>query len=300
MMQQKQEPAFRFPAQLIRDTNLSPSAKQLALGIFSLLGPDGVVCATQRRLAALSGLAVSTVNNHLPKLQGKYLNVTKQKARFDRSEGRPRAFASVITCAFPERDYVLIPYSILDKLRRRVIRCTDIPVLLYVRSQVNVNKGYAYPSLKKIVKETGLAMRCVCGALKALAAAGLLYIEKCLKVNGAFSCNSYFFLRGRAAAPAECSQVKSEEAPPQSQDGEYGKFQNNRDKSKITLGFTREERNYRDFIVCTSFLARDEKNGTRLAPPCKTVSSWLFQIVTRFGQSLKHALHVVNFLIAGL
>ena len=78
---------------------------------------------------------------------------------------------------------MLIPYSFLDKLRRRVIRCTDIPVLLYVGSQVNVNKGYAYPSPKKIVKETGLAMRCVCGALKALAAAGLLYIEKCLKVR---------------------------------------------------------------------------------------------------------------------
>ena len=239
MMQKKQEPAFRFPAQLIRDTKLSPSAKQLALGIFSLLGPDGVVCASQRRLAALSGLAVSTVNDHLPKLQGKYLNVTKQKARFDRSEGRPRAFASVITCAFPERDYVLIPYSLLDKLRRRVIRCTDIPVFLYVRSMVNVHKGYAYPSLKMIVKETGLAMRSVCGALKALTAAGLLYIEKCLKVNGAFSCNSYFFLRSRAAAPAQCSQIKSEEAPPQSLDGPYGKFQNNRDKSKITGLFKR-------------------------------------------------------------
>ena len=40
---QKQEPAFRFPAQIIRDTKLSSSAKQLALAIFSLLGHDGAL-----------------------------------------------------------------------------------------------------------------------------------------------------------------------------------------------------------------------------------------------------------------
>lgn len=246
MMQQKQEPAFRFPAQLIRDKNLTPSAKQLALAVFSLLGRDGLVCASQRRLAALSGLAVSTVNEHLPTLQGKYLNVTKRRARFDRSAGRPRGTASVITCAFPERDYVLIPYSFLDKLRRRLIRCSDIPVFLYVRYRMN--KGKAYPSLKKIARETGLALRSVCHALKALTAAGLLYIEKCRKINGAFSCNSYFLLHGHAAASVRSDAVLSMVPPLQSLGGVYGKFQNNRDKSKITGVFKKGKRKYRNLF----------------------------------------------------
>lgn len=199
----KQEPCFRFPAQLIRDIKLSPSARQITLAVFSLLEQDVLVCVPQRRLAALSGLAVSTVNEHLPTLQRKYLNVTKRKARFDRSAGRPRETASVITCEFPERDYVLIPYSSPDKLRRRVIRCTDVPVFLYVRYRMSK----AYPGLKKTAKETGLARCSVCNALKSLTAVGLLYIEKCRKVNGAFPCNSYFLLRGRTVAPTRSVYV---------------------------------------------------------------------------------------------
>jgi len=193
---------------------------------------------------------------------------------------------------------VLIPYSFLDKLRRRVIRCTDIPVFLYVRSQVN--KDHAYPSLKKIARETGLAIRSVCRALKALTAAGLLYIEKCLKINGAFSCNSYFLLHGHAAVLVQCSQVKSADSLPQSPCEVYGKFQNNRDKSKITGVFKEGKEKYRNLFSGILNLLKLKKAAPSWHRLGKTSLVGLFQFVNLFGQRVHDALHKINFLFQRL
>lgn len=241
MQREKYEPSFRLPEKLVRDITLSSSAKQLALVLFCLMAWTGTATASQRRLAALSGLSLSTVNTALPELKRSgYLSVTKRRARYSREKGRYEGQASVYHCCIPEKGYVLVPYRILRKMRTREIRCADIPVLLYLL--LRMNKGRAYPSLSKIARETGVAVSSICGALKALYAAGLLYIQQCIKRAGSFACNSYFLLH-RTRQPEETAGD-----PPRSIVAKlwrwlngYFKFQNNRVKLKITLGFKRGE-----------------------------------------------------------
>lgn len=109
----------------------------------------------KRRLAALSGMSLSTVNRRLrePEKAG-YITAKKELAHFDWDKGRLSRKASVYICHVPETGYLLVPYQLLRRL-------------------------------------CGLGIH---GALKVLEAVGLLYIDRCLKRNGAYSCYSYWLL----------------------------------------------------------------------------------------------------------
>ena len=194
MQREKYEPSFRLPEKLVRDT----SAKQLALVLFCLMAWTDTVTAAQRRFPGYPRHSAT-----LPELKkGDYLSVTKRRARYSRERGRYEGQASVYYCCIPEKGYVLIPYRILRKMRTREIRCSDIPVFLYLL--LRMKKGRAYPSLSKITRETGIAVSSVCGALKAFSTAGLLYIQSYIKRAGSFACNSYFLLHStrQVAQPA--------------------------------------------------------------------------------------------------
>jgi DNA-binding MarR family transcriptional regulator len=192
------EPSFRFPQKLAKDTKgkkITSYAKQLALTMFSYASQrTGKVNKTQRELAKLSGIALDTVSRKLQELEkAGYIAVKRHRAKRDPETGRMTRSASEYTCIVPQKGFMMIPYRYVRKLEEEKLHGATVAVFLYIYRQVR--KDHAYPSFSTIHKETGLAESTVRAALKELDYAGLLYIQRCKKRNGAFSSNSYLPLR---------------------------------------------------------------------------------------------------------
>lgn len=175
---------------------------QLCVGMnraVNRLLPQGKVNKTQRELAKLSGMSVDTVNRKLKELEkAGYIAVKRHRAKRDPETGRMTRSASEYTCIVPQKGFMVIPYRYVRKLEEAKLHGADVAVFLYIYCQIR--KGHAYPSFSKIHKETSLADSTIRAALQELDCAGLLYIQRCKKCNGAFSSNSYLPLRDTVAA----------------------------------------------------------------------------------------------------
>ena len=289
------EPSFRFPQQLAKDTRgkkITSYAKQLALTMFSYASQStGKVNKTQRELAKLSGMSLDTVSRKLKELEeAGYITVKRHRARRDPETGRMTRSASEYTCIVPDRGFMMIPYRYVRKLEEENLHGAAVAVFLYIYRQIR--KGHAYPSFSKIRKETGLADSTVRSALEELDCAGLLYIQRCKKSNGAFSSNSYLLLHdtGAARRPTLDTVSQDEAQLPRLFDRVYADIQNNKDRPKITRVLTREERRYtapifwnismpgqiaggvssaRPFrtIPCPAFFERESRSGEKGDPP---------------------------------
>ncbi len=211
-MHKKHDPAFRFPQLLADDTELDTCAKQLALTMFSLADSQtGILCKSQRYLAKVSCMSPATVNKHLKSLErAGYIEIKKQKARYNREKGHPTGRASVYVCIVPKTGYLLIPYRLLHRIRALKIHGAQIVVFLCVYRQMR--NGRAYPSRTLVMRKTGLSESCVNEALKELVKANLLYKQHCKKQNGAFSCNSYFLLQP-VTVPSPACPLSADAAP---------------------------------------------------------------------------------------
>lgn len=198
-------PAFRLPEKLVEDTALTPYAKQLALLLFGLAEQrTGEIRVSQRRLAALSRMALATVNRRLRELEDAgYLAVKKQCAHYDRSGKRFIRKTDVYICVIPQNHYLLIPYRIWRQIFRAGAHGAQISVFLFVYRMMRLEelrrrsaKGErrAYPSFSMIAENTGHADSTVRASLKILAGFGLLYTQHCLTRSGVYTCNSYYLL----------------------------------------------------------------------------------------------------------
>ncbi|WP_312281285.1 helix-turn-helix domain-containing protein [Oscillibacter sp.] len=274
------EPSFRFPQKLAKDTegkNITAYAKQLALTMFSYASQrTGKVYKTQRELAKLSGLAVDTVSRKLKELEeAGYITVKRHRAKRDPETGRMTRSASEYTCIVPERGFMMIPYRYVRKLEEGRLHGASVAVFLYVYRQIR--KDHAYPSFSKVHKETGLAVSTVRVALKALDCAGLFYIQRCKKRNGAFSSNSYLPLRDAMAIRrpilAKTLRAARQAAAQRNclSDRGYADIQNNEDRPKITGVFTREEKRYIASIFWNTSKPGQNAGGASSAPPWKTI-----------------------------
>ena len=216
------EPAYRLPEQLVEDTKLTPYAKQLALILFSLADQStGEVCNNQRRLAVLSGMSLSTVSRRLRELEeAGYITAKKERAHFVCSLGIHGALVSVFLYVY------------------RMMRLEEL------RRQSRKKEPRAYPSFSMIAEKTGHRDSTVRAALKVLEAVGLLYIERCLKRNGAYSCNSYRLLHDTLARlrPTWLCVAWSATQRLRSGGRRSAGIKNNKNKSKITRVLTREEK----------------------------------------------------------
>ncbi len=211
-MHKKHDPAFRLPQLLADDTTLDTYAKQLALTMFSLADQQtGILCKSQRYLAKASGMSTDTVNKHLKNLErAGYIEIKKQKSRFNKEKGHPTGRASVYVCIIPKTGYLLIPYCLLHRMRSKGIKGARLAVFLCIYRYIR--NGRAYPSRTMIARKTGLSDSTVDEALEELDSVNLLYRQQCKKQNGAFSCNSYFLLQP-AAAPIPVRQLSAYAAP---------------------------------------------------------------------------------------
>jgi len=270
------EPSFRFPQRLAKDTRgkkITSYAKQLALTMFSYASQrTGKVNKTQRELAKLSGMTLDTVSRKLKELEkAGYITVKRHRAKRDPETGRMTRSASEYTCIVPQKGFIMIPYRYVRKLEEENLHGATVAVFLYIYRQIR--KDHAYPSFSKIRKETGLADSTVRAAVQELDYAGLLYIQRCKKCNGAFSSNSYLPLRdtGAARRPALDAALEDTAQLPCLFDRVYADIQNNEDRPKITRVLTREEKRYTAPIFWNISMPGQIAGGTSSAPPCKTI-----------------------------
>jgi len=164
-----------------------------------------------------------------------------------------------------------------------------VAVFLYVFRQIRTD--HAYPSFSKVHKETGLAESTVRAALKELDCAGLLYIQRCKKRNGAYSSNSYLPLRDamamrRPSLAKTLGAARQEAAQRVCVPGrEYADIQNNEDRPKITGVLTREEKRYKPSIFWNNSMSGQTAGGASSAPPCKPMPcSTFFARESRSGE----------------
>lgn len=276
------EPSFRFPQQLAKDTRgkkITSYAKQLALTMFSYASQrTGKVNKTQRELAKLSGMTLDTVSRKLKELEkAGYITVKRHRAKRDPETGRMTRSASEYTCILPQKGFMMIPYRYVRKLEEENLHGAAVAVFLYIYRQMR--KGRAYPSFSTIHKETGLADSTVRAVLEELDCAGLLYIQRCKKRNGAFSSNSYLLLRDTGAVCRPTLAVVPEDM------GRYADIQNNEDRPKITRVLTREEKRYTAPIFWNISIPGQIAGGVSSARPCKTMP-WpaFFERESRSGE----------------
>lgn len=262
------EPSFRFPQKLAKDVKskkITSYAKQLALTMFSYASQlTGKVNKTQRELAKLSGMSLDTVSRKLKELEkAGYIAVKRHRAKRDPETGRMTRSASEYTCIVPQKGFMMVPYRYVRKLEEENLHGATVAVFLYIYRQIR--KDHAYPSFSKIRKETGLADSTVRSAVQELDGAGLLYIQRCKKCNGAFSSNSYLLLRDTGAVCRPTLAVVPEDM------GRYADIQNNEDRPKITRVLTREEKRYTAPIFWNISIPGQIAGGVSSARPFKTM-----------------------------
>lgn len=270
------EPSFRLPQKLAKDVRgkkITSYAKQLALTMFSYASQrTGKVNKTQRELAKLSGMTLDTVSRKLKELEkAGYIAVKRHRAKRDPETGRMTRSASEYTCIVPDKGFMMIPYRYVRKLEEAKLHGATVAVFLYICRQIR--KGHAYPSFSKIHKETGLAESTAQAALKVLDCAGLLYIQRCKKCNGAFSSNSYLPLRDTVTSRRPTLDAVPEDTVqlPCFFEWRYADIQNNEDRPKITRVFTREEKRYTATIFWSNSMPEQKAGGASSAWPYKTI-----------------------------
>lgn len=216
----RRSPAYRLPEKLVEDTTLSPYAKQLALLLFGLAEQrTGEIRVSQRRLAALSRMALATVSRRLRELEDAgYLVVKKQRAHYDRSGKRFVRKTDVYICIIPQNDYLLVPCRLWRRIFRAGVHGAQVSVFLYIyrlmrleelRRRSAKRERRAYPSFSMLTANTGHADSTVRAALKALTEIGLLHTQRCRKRCGAYTCNSYFLLHISIRTACEVSGTGS-------------------------------------------------------------------------------------------
>ncbi len=184
---------IKVPNRLITDDSLSYSARKLGAVLYSHRNHLGTVSMNLKDMARLSGLSIATVRRALDELeQSKHLTRCKQY-KYDTQRERYVYATSLYSLDLSfEGGFTFVPRAQLRKAA--TMGGSQFTVCLYLCFQTG-NNYRAFPSLKKISTDLNMAKSTVCRVIKKLGAIGILLIQKCLKVNKAFSQNSYFFIR---------------------------------------------------------------------------------------------------------
>lgn len=152
--------------------------------------PLGACRKSLARLAALAACSIATARKALDKLEkGKYIT----RCRHDRyNEKLQRLVYDQYTYQCDTRyegGYTLIPRDLFG----HELKNSTFALCLYLYLRAG-NGTRAFPSLKRTSRELWMAVSTVCRALKALAGAGVILAQICMKANRAHASNSYFFL----------------------------------------------------------------------------------------------------------
>lgn len=195
---------FKLPECIAANKELSSSAEQVAFALYGhvkIKGNMGICCKSYRELAGLSNLCPRTVFTVVDELvESSGIRVDKTTYYNDKAKCNFNG-KLVYFCPIPEKGFLMIQRRLLKLLRNKRIKGAAFSLLLHICYRRN--RGKAYPSLRKMERETGISKKTLCEAKKLLIASSLIYIQFCIKKNGAYSCNSYFLLQEADDAPVQ-------------------------------------------------------------------------------------------------
>ena len=93
-----------------------------------------------------------------------------------------------------KKDYTLIPYTIARQLLASRVTHATLAVFLGLACKQGMNNPHAYPSLRRLAKDAGLAKSTVCLAIPALSRLQFIAKNRCRNRTNRFSCNCYYVM----------------------------------------------------------------------------------------------------------
>jgi DNA-binding transcriptional regulator YhcF (GntR family) len=181
---------FKVPNRLILDGSLSFSARRMGAVIYGHRNALGACRKSLARLAALASCSVSTARKALEELEkGKYIT-RYRNYRYNEKLNRMVYDKYTYHCDIRfDGGYTLIPRTLFGY----ELKNSTFALCLYLYLQAG-NGTKAFPSLNETSKALWMAVSTVCRAFKALACAGVILAQFCIKANRAHAKNSYYFL----------------------------------------------------------------------------------------------------------
>jgi len=182
--------SFKLPAPLICDDALSYSARRVGAVLFGHRNRFGLCHKGLILLAKYSRCSVSTVRKAVEELERAGYITSYHNHKYSLEQGRVVYDRNSYVCNLSFRGgFTMVPRHILDW----DLTAGAFSVCLYLCYQAG-SGSRAFPSLRKIGKMLGMSHATVCRAVAALKQLRGMLVLACVKVNRAFSSNSYYFV----------------------------------------------------------------------------------------------------------
>lgn len=191
---------FKIPNRLILDGALSYSAKRMGAVLYSRRNPLGSCRKSLVQLSNLAACSIATARKALAELEAAGYIERCKHFKYSEAHGRVVYDKYTYHCNLTfHGGFTLIPREVFC----HTLQASSFTVALYLYYQAG-NKHRAYPSLRRMCRDLWIGPATLCRALRQLDAAGLIYTEACVRVNRAFTNNSYFICIA-IAAPGPCA-----------------------------------------------------------------------------------------------
>lgn len=182
--------SFKLPNPLIHDDTLSYSARRVGAVLYGHRNRFGLCHKSQNLLAKYAHCSADTVRKALEELERAGYITHYRNHKYSVELGRVVFDRNTYVCDLSFRGgFTMIPRHIMDW----DLTPGAFSVCLFLCQQAG-NRTRAFPSLKEIGVALGMSHATVCRAVAALKNLREMLIQACIKVNRAFSKNSYIFV----------------------------------------------------------------------------------------------------------
>lgn len=186
-----------IPNQLIFDDALSPSAKRVFLALATYhWSCKGKIRKPIRFIAERAGVSMTTARTALLALER--AGYIARYRRYKYSHAHACVVYAVTEYAVygldAKQDYTLIPYTIARQLLASHVTHATLTVFLGLACKQGMNNPHAYPSLRRLANDAGLAKSTVCLAIPVLSRLQFIAKNRCRNRTNRFSCNCYYVM----------------------------------------------------------------------------------------------------------
>lgn len=183
------------PNQLICNQQLAPSDRKVALALLSFQWESKRLTKPLRFIAARANLCINTVRTCLSRLEDAGFLRRQRNYCYNRERNAVVYSATTYTLSMAAQDnYTLLPYATVRSMLAADITPSAFLALLLLAQKQGRNHDHAYPSLRGIAREVGLAKASVCRAISVLAKRLWLICLRGKNAVGSYFCNSYYVI----------------------------------------------------------------------------------------------------------
>ena len=169
---------------LVKDDRLSFAFRKVGLVLFSFSNALGICCKSYEEIARLAHCSTRTAQEAVLRLvELGYISYTTQKPIHAVAYGKN---VYSVNLNVLKGGYTLVSREVFK------YDLTASAFILYIAVLTAAgNRKRAFPSITKLQKMTGAARSTVCAGLRLLKRLPLLFVQLCVKKNGAYAANSY-------------------------------------------------------------------------------------------------------------